>query len=110
MIQIKLEKLRNGIQSPNQHMDQLEQDEILVITIEKIPFIKLIVTPTMQHKYCLSSKPPISMRTYEISDENDDWGDFDEIGECVNKAVSIVAGFINWMGKEMTNNGNYYQD
>jgi hypothetical protein len=45
----------------------------------------------------------VSLRTYAKLEESEreSWGDFMEIGFCLNKIMSIMAGFINKMGKEV---------
>lgn len=95
----------------NQVFDKLEGNEQIILTIERIPFIHFRIMLSPEGKYHLSSNSPISLQTYqEQSYRVERWGDYDDIGGCVNKAISIVAGFTNRMGKEDFNDGNYYKD
>lgn len=93
----------------NQTMDSLGLDEQIVATIQKIPFFYFRIIPVTNNGYELQSYSPVSLKTYtEQSVRVEKWGEYDTIGQCVDKIISIAAGFINRMGKEETNDGNYY--
>lgn len=95
----------------HQIFDKLEGNEQVIITVENIPFIHFRIMLTPDGKYHLTSNSPVSLRTYQEQGYRvERWDDYDGIGECVNKAVSIIGGFINRMGKENFNDGNYYKD
>jgi hypothetical protein len=112
----------------NQTMDKLEEGEQIVVSIEKIPFIMfrisllkyaptvattetLLYMETQAKKYGLISISPVSLKTYnEQSYRIERWGMYDEVGHAVNKILSVVGGFINRMGKEDFNDGNYYKE
>ena len=95
----------------NQKFDKLDEDEQIVVTVEKIPFVLFRIILSPEKKYHLMSFSPISLRTYlEQAYRVERWGDYDEVGYAVNKVISVVAGFINRMGKEETNDGNYYKE
>ena len=91
------------------HVGDMEQ---IIVTVDKIPFIKFgIIYAPLTDRYILSSVSPISLRTYtEQGCKVEQWGDYDSVGKCVDKCISVVAGFINRMGKEEVNDGNYYKD
>lgn len=97
--------------SEDQTFATLKTGEQIVVTIEKIPFIMFRIIPVLGVNYTLTSVSPISLKTYlELQDRRENWGEFDDIGRCVNKVISIVAGFVNRMGGEDFNDGNYYKD
>jgi len=95
----------------DQSLDSLDIDKIeqLIISFEYIPFITFRVTPKRDEnsglKYNLISISPISLRNYsEQQDRMEDWGDFDEISNCIDNVISIIGGFINGLGKINENN------
>lgn len=101
----------------DQQMDTLNADnyEQIQITINTMPFVSFYISPLRQEfpKYSLISESPISLRNYEeIVEENriESWGEFDEIGDCINKAINIIAGFTNGIKIGEINDGNYYED
>jgi hypothetical protein len=95
-----------------QKFDHVGDNEQIIVTVDKIPFIKFeIIYAPLTDRYLLSSVSPISLRTYtEQGCKVEKWGDYDSVGKCVDKCISVVAGFINGMGKEEVNDGNYYKD
>lgn len=95
-----------------QTFDHVGDNELIIVTVEKIPFIKFeIIYAPLTDRYLLSSVSPISLRNYTQQNMNgEQWGDYDSTAKCIDKCISVVAGFINRMGKEDENDGNYYKD
>lgn len=95
-----------------QTFDHVGDNEQIIVSVDKIPFIKFeIIYAPLTDRYLLSSVSPISLKTYtEQGLRIEKWGDYDSVGKCIDKCISVVAGFINGMGKEEVNDGNYYKD
>lgn len=114
MVTLKLKKVSRTIDErlcEEQKFDHLNADEQIIVSVEKIPFISFRIVRTPEQQYHLMSFSPISLRTYVEQDYRvERWGEYDEVGHAVNKVISVVAGFINKMGKEDFNDGNYYKD
>ena len=94
----------------DQNFDVLdpEQNEALVITFEHIPFISFEVLPH-EGQYGVSSISPISLRTFEEQKyRKEKWGLFNNTRECIDKAISVMGGFVNGLGKISENKGDYY--
>jgi len=95
-----------------QTFDHVGDNEQIIVSVAKMPFIKFeIIYAPLTDRYILDSNSPVSLRTYTINDGlKERWGDYESVGKCIDKCISIVAGFINGMGKEEINDGNYYKD
>lgn len=95
----------------NQNIDELLPHEQILVKIENIPFISFRILNMSKNKFHVMSNSVISLKTYtEQGDRVERWGEFLTIGQALNKVISVVAGFINHMGKEKINDGNYYQN
>lgn len=101
----------------DQTFSTLNTGEEIIIKVDKVPFITFKIIrvdidgdePAVMYR--LISLEPVSLKTYQIIHNTFDvWGDYKEIGMCIDKAISVVAGFIYRMGKEDTNDGNYYKN
>jgi hypothetical protein len=116
-------KFYEEINCPNQSIDKLnwENEESLLITISSIPFLTFRIKPlNINHfdgvqKYELTSDSPISLRSYEelegkYPNRSEKWGEYTEIGDCINKAINVTAGFTNGLKTGEINEGNYYED
>lgn len=99
----------------DQSFIQLNFGEEIIVSVGKMPFVTFKIVrvdidgdePAVEYR--LISLGPVSLKTYQpITNTYDDWGDYKEIGMCIDKAISVIAGFINRMGKEEVNDGNYY--
>lgn len=95
-----------------QTFDHVGDNEQIIILVERIPFIRFeIIYAPLTDRYLLSSVSPISLRTYtEQKLKIEQWGDYESVKQCINKCISVSAGFVNRMGKEEENDGNYYKD
>jgi hypothetical protein len=61
-------------------------------------------------KYKLTTISPISLRTYEeLSLKIENWGEFDSIKTCMNRAMSVLKGFQTYFLTDKENDGNYYK-
>lgn len=59
-------------------------------------------------KYKLTSNSPISLRTYEeLSLRNENWGEFESINRCMNRAMSVIKGFQVHILTGKENDGEY---
>jgi hypothetical protein len=101
----------------DQQMDTLNADnyEQIKIAINTMPFMSFYISPLGEDtpKYILTSESPISLRNYEEQFEEkriENWGEFDEIFDCINRAINIAAGFMNGLKTGEINDGNYYED
>ena len=97
----------------DQSMDTLDYDkkESIIITVTTIPFIRFYILPEPEQRYKFTSISPISLKTYEEQgDRSENWGTYKEIGDCISKAISITAGFINGLKTGEINDGNYYEN
>ena len=98
-------------ESPDQTFATLKENEEIVVSVNKVPFVEFRIAPIAE-KYSLTSVSPVSLRTYQTLADNkrEDWGMYMQIGYCINQVLSVMAGFINRMGKEEINDGDYYGD
>lgn len=59
-------------------------------------------------KYKLTSNSPISLKTYEeLSLRVENWGEFENINRCMNRAMSVIKGFQIYFLTGKENDGEY---
>jgi len=101
----------NWFECINQGISELKKEERVEVAIEKVPFIKFEITRMGNDKYGVISISPVSLRTYKEQDYHiERWTPCDTLEQCFNSVISIVGGFINYMGKKEENDGKYYEN
>lgn len=111
------------IDCEDQSVDKVDWDNLeeLIVTVSTFPFITFRITPMNSNytdgilKYQLKSDSPISLLNYQELEEEypnrcEKWGEYTEIGDCINKAINVVAGVINGLKTGKINDGNYYEE
>ena len=95
----------------DQSIEKLKLNERVQVTIENVPFLRFEFYNVIGGGYELISVSPVSLRTYRSQEyQIERWGVCGDVRLCLDKIISITAGFINKMGKEPINDGNHYKE
>ena len=88
----------------------MENKEYIIGKINNSKFpLSFTITP-INKKYKLTTTSPISLMTYEeLSLRVENWGEFDSIETCMNRAMSVLKGFKVYFLTDKENDGNYYK-
>jgi hypothetical protein len=84
------------------------KNEHIIGRVESIPFVSFTIVKTESNNYGLITKSDISLRNYKpLQYKIEKWGEDEKIKPCMDRAMSIITGFKEYLGTGKENDGEY---